>query len=112
MVEEVDGFTGEVVAEYLNGRGLDEPLAAVLAGVNGGEPVYFHQDHLGSVELLTDADGNVLQRYRYDIHGNATVLDAAGNEGFFFQFPIILFQIKRPVLNWDVNYTNIHIFKI
>ncbi|MDX9981819.1 MAG: hypothetical protein RBU25_17495 [Lentisphaeria bacterium] len=68
-------WTETVTAEYLPGLGLDDHIVAFLHG----EEVHFHQDHLGSVLMLTDADGNVLQRYRYDIHGNATVLDANGN---------------------------------
>jgi RHS repeat-associated protein len=77
VVEETDD-SGDLTASYLNGRDLDEPLAAAIPGVNNGDPVYFHQNSLGNVELVTDALGNVLERYRYDLHGNVTVLDAGG----------------------------------
>jgi RHS repeat-associated protein len=77
VVEETDA-AGNLTASYLNGRDLDEPLAAAIPGVNNGAPVCFHQNPLGNVELLTDAQGTVLERYRYDLQGNVTVLSADG----------------------------------
>lgn len=76
VIEEIDGFEWEVSAEHVNGRALDEHIASRL----GNQIVFFYQNSIGNVDLLTDANGNALQRYRYDIHGNVRVLDADGNE--------------------------------
>jgi len=35
--------------------------------------------HLYSVAALTDADGNVVERYRYDAYGDMTVEDVDGD---------------------------------
>ncbi|OGV73410.1 MAG: hypothetical protein A3K19_10925 [Lentisphaerae bacterium RIFOXYB12_FULL_65_16] len=43
-------------------------------------PELVHQNQVGNVEAITDADGNVLQRYEYDLYGAVRVLDADGND--------------------------------
>ena len=73
--------TDTVTAEYLPGRTLDEPIAAVIKGLPAsgtGQTLYFHQNSLGHVMLISDASGEVIERYDYDIYGNASVLDANG----------------------------------
>ena len=40
------------------------------------EVVYYHSTTLYSIYALTDADENVIERYRYDAYGATTVLDA------------------------------------
>jgi RHS repeat-associated protein len=41
--------------------------------------VYYHPNTLFSVCALSDASGSVVERYRYDAYGGATVLDADGS---------------------------------
>ena len=53
--------------KYTNGLGIDEKLSL---RVNGGSPLYFVADHLGSTRALTDASGNVVERTDYDSFGN------------------------------------------
>ena len=84
VVEEVEsvldpatGFWSEsLTAEYLPGLGLDNHTVAFI----DDEEIHFHQDHLGNVLMVTDEDGDVLERYRYDLNGNVTVLDEDGEE--------------------------------
>jgi RHS repeat-associated protein len=40
---------------------------------------YFHTNEIGSTTEVTDADGNVVERYKYGLYGNPTFMDAAGN---------------------------------
>ncbi len=47
--------------------------------LDAGEVVYYHSNTLASVMALTDASENVVERYRYDAYGAATVLDADGS---------------------------------
>ena len=46
-----------------------EPGGALLARVDGTNMSYYHFDELGSTRLLTDASGNVTDRYDYDAYG-------------------------------------------
>jgi RHS repeat-associated protein len=42
-----------------------------------GTTTYHHRDGLGSIIMITDASGSVVERYRYDVFGHVTILDAA-----------------------------------
>jgi len=42
-------------------------------GINGGQPFYHQQDHEGTVTHLTDASGNIIERYRYDAFSAPTI---------------------------------------
>jgi RHS repeat-associated protein len=64
-----------VLARYYHGATVDELLArATPTGT-----VYYHQDALGSTVALTDGTGNVVESYRYDVYGCATVYDSSFN---------------------------------
>jgi len=62
--------------EYVYEPGIDQPLCAVDGG--GALAHYFHQDGLGSVVVLTDATGAVVESYRYTAWGQPTVVNAVG----------------------------------
>ncbi len=56
------------------GKGVDEVLERVAIGADGQWHTYYlHQNHEGSVTLLTDTSGNVLERYRYDVFNAPTI---------------------------------------
>lgn len=67
IVEEVDA-TGTVVARYVQGPNIDEPLAMV----RGGAKHYYQSDGLGSITSLTDSSGAVAASYVFDAFGNQT----------------------------------------
>jgi RHS repeat-associated protein len=58
----------------LYGKGIDEILKR---GANGSDNTWhwyhFNQNHEGSVNLLTDATGTIIERYRYDAFGAPTI---------------------------------------
>lgn len=60
--------SGAVVARYVQGRNVDEPLAMQ----RGTTTDYYEQDGIGSVTSLTNAAGAVAQTYTYDSFGNTT----------------------------------------
>ena len=64
---ELDG-NNNIVAEYFHGPGIDEPIAMI----RNNQTYYYHADGLGSIIAITDATGNVVQRYEYDSFGNIT----------------------------------------
>jgi RHS repeat-associated protein len=55
------------------GKGIDEILMRTDPTVNGGQPFYYQQDHEGSVTHLTNAIGNIVERYRYDVFGGPVI---------------------------------------
>jgi RHS repeat-associated protein len=66
---------GSVTASYTPGRRIAEILLATINGVGYS----LHHNAIGHVVPLADSAGAILQRYHYEIHGHATVLDAGGN---------------------------------
>jgi RHS repeat-associated protein len=40
-----------------------------------GQTYYYHQNAMWSPLALTDASGNVVERYAYDVYGNVSILD-------------------------------------
>ncbi len=64
IIAEYDA-SGNMVARYVHGPGIDEPLAMS----RGGSWYYYHVDGLGSVTMLTRADKTVANRYVYDDFG-------------------------------------------
>lgn len=61
---EFDG-SDQLVASYLHGPGVDEPIAMT----RGGTTVFYHADGLGSITRITNEDGLVVQAYTYDSFG-------------------------------------------
>ncbi len=57
-----------VLAVYIQGPSIDQPFMVT----RGEDECYFHADKLGSIRLLTDSLGVVVQTYRYDSFGNIT----------------------------------------
>jgi RHS repeat-associated protein len=67
--------TGAVsVGTNVYGKGIDEILERVAVGSDNQVHTYFpQQNHEGSVTLLTDVSGAVIERYRYDAFGAPTI---------------------------------------
>jgi RHS repeat-associated protein len=64
---------GATIVTYTYGNYIDEALTMD----RGGQTYYYHQNTLWSPHALTDASGNVMERYAYDAYGYVTVLDAS-----------------------------------
>jgi RHS repeat-associated protein len=67
VIEELDS-SGNPLAQYTQGLGIDEPLALYRSGVAS----YYHADGLGSITSLTDGSGQLVASYVYDSFGNLT----------------------------------------
>jgi RHS repeat-associated protein len=59
---------GSVVAEYINGPGIDNKIRQK----SGATTYYYIQDHLGSTKALTDGSGGVVERISYSAYGEST----------------------------------------
>jgi RHS repeat-associated protein len=62
------GQSGNITASYTHGPGTDEPLTIQ----KNSQTYYYHNDGLGSITALTNANGTVVQTYSYDSFGNVT----------------------------------------
>jgi RHS repeat-associated protein len=78
-VADLDG-TGNLVARYTQGAGIDEPLAQLRSGTVG----YYDQDGLGSVTTLSGATGTIGNSYTYDSFGNLSA--STGSSANPFQY--------------------------
>jgi RHS repeat-associated protein len=65
---------GTLARSYAYGSYIDEPLVMI----SGANKYYYHSNNLYSVAALTDAAGAVIERYKYDPYGKATILAADG----------------------------------
>ena len=63
---EYDG-TNTQQARYTHGARTDQPLVAE----RGGQSYYYHNDHQGSIRLVTDGAGTPVNTYDYGAYGNA-----------------------------------------
>jgi RHS repeat-associated protein len=65
---------GVLARSYAYGSYIDEPLVMI----SGANKYYYHSNNLYSVAALTDAAGAVIERYKYDPYGKATILASDG----------------------------------
>jgi RHS repeat-associated protein len=97
VVEERNG-ADEPIARYIHGANTDE----MVARVTSSGPLYYHADALGSTVALTDGNGQVLERYLYDVYGaptiknpaNATIAVSAVGNRFLFTGREYLSSVK------------------
>ncbi|HPC96420.1 MAG TPA: RHS repeat-associated core domain-containing protein [Sedimentisphaerales bacterium] len=82
-----------LLRKYIHGPCIDEPRSASLragsfcmieaAGGYAGT-YYYHYDALGSVVALSDADGDTVQVYEYDVYGQVAASDPNHPNRFLF----------------------------
>ena len=73
LIEERDA-AGKQLARYVHGRRIDE----IVVMVNRFGVFYPHRDVQGSVTMLTDAAGKLVERYNYSVEGKVAISDAKG----------------------------------
>ena len=74
LIEERDS-SGDVLATYVMGVRQDE----LISKTTPSGTVYYHHNALGSVIALTNPSGTVVERYKYDIYGKASITDGSGS---------------------------------
>ena len=67
LLEEIDN-SGNVLARYTQGTGIDQPLTELRSGSSS----YYQQDAIGSVTSLSNSSGVLANTYTYDSFGNLT----------------------------------------
>jgi len=74
VLQEVDGNSAQFTKEYVWGSAIDELVILQL----DGEIYHAHADALGSTALLTDATGDIVERYDYNPFGACVATDVNG----------------------------------
>jgi len=74
VIAEYEGST--LKRKFVYGPGIDEPISMIDVSDNN-KKYYYHFDGLGSVVALSDENGNVIERYSYDVYGkeNGNVIE-------------------------------------
>jgi RHS repeat-associated protein len=79
QVIEVRDGSDQVRHQFIYGNGIDEVIRMDVYNGSSITPYYFHTNEIGSTTAVTDANGNVVERYKYGLFGMPTFMDAAGN---------------------------------
>jgi hypothetical protein len=67
VIAEYDG-SNNLLRKFIYGPGIDEPICMI--DVAGGDLIYYyHFDSLGSVIALSNVNGEIVERYSYDVFG-------------------------------------------
>ena len=74
LIEERNGG-GALEQVYVHGAGTDE----ILVKITPTGPAYYHHDGLGSTIALTGENGELLESYRYETFGAASIYDSSGS---------------------------------
>ena len=72
VIAEYDG-SDTLLRRFFYGPGIDEPIS--MYDVSGGKWYWYHYDGLGSVVALSNVNGEIVERYSYDVFGEATIRD-------------------------------------
>ncbi|RLE17655.1 MAG: hypothetical protein DRJ50_13810, partial [Actinobacteria bacterium] len=75
QIREEQDAAGITLATYVHGSYDDERLTMRRSSTD----YFYHADDLYSVLAITDADGNVVERYEYEDYGQPTVLNEFGD---------------------------------
>jgi RHS repeat-associated protein len=79
QVIEVRDGNDQVKRQFIYGNGIDEVIRMDVYNGSTITPYYFHTNAIGSTTAVTDANGQVVERYKYGLYGMPTFMDAAGN---------------------------------
>ena len=81
VIEERDG-SDKLLKQYIYGNLIDEVLRMDKYNSTGNtieNSFYYHTDSIGNITAITDKDGNIIERYKYNIYGSPTITDNTGN---------------------------------
>ncbi len=71
VLEEINGDL-ELEASYVYGRGLDEPLIRKAQNTTH----FYHRNTIRSITEITTLDGQLIERYQYDIYGSVQIFSS------------------------------------
>jgi len=69
---------------YIYGPGVDKPICMIETMGSYAGTYYYHFDGSGNVVALTNASGNTVEVYEYDVYGKVGATDASHPNRFMF----------------------------
>ena len=69
-----------LVRKFVYGPGIDEPVVMIVINGESETRYYYHTDGLGSVAALSNVNGEIVERYSYDVFGKVIIYDSNGSE--------------------------------
>lgn len=72
---------GSLTKKYIYGPGMDNPVAMINVSGVSETWYYYYADALGSIRLMSDAGGAIVESYAYDPSGKPHVMTSAGPDG-------------------------------
>ncbi len=73
----------ELARKFVYGPGIDEPICMIVVAGESETLYYYHFDGLGSVAALSDNDGDIVERYSYDVFGEPNRVSGIHNPFMF-----------------------------
>jgi YD repeat-containing protein len=74
----ITAYTVRADNAYTSVGGISTQTDDILAKSTVAGTVYYHRDGLGSTVALSDASGQIVERYRYDVFGRVEIRSATG----------------------------------
>jgi YD repeat-containing protein len=71
---EVRDGNDQVLRQYIYGNGIDEVVRMDTYNGSTITSYYFHSNGIGSTTVVTDANGQVVERYQYDLYEMTTFI--------------------------------------
>jgi len=97
-ISEIDQTGSIVVAKYVQGPSIDEPLSEFRSNTSG----YYDQDGLGSVTSLSNSAGGLSKTYTFDSFGKVTA--SSGTVANPFQYSGREFDSETGLLFYRARY--------
>jgi RHS repeat-associated protein len=97
LLEEIDS-SGNVLARYTHGRGVDQPLSMLRGGTNA----YYLSDGIRSITSLSNSAGALANTYTYDSFGKLTT--STGTLTNPFQFTAREFDQESGIYYYRARY--------
>ena len=82
VIAEYNG-SGNLLRKFIYSPGIDEPIIMIVPGTPDTW-YYYHYDALGNVVALSNASGNLVEYYTYDVFGKCTVYTSYGVDETWF----------------------------
>ena len=97
--------SGSLARKYIYGPGIDNPVAMIKVVSGTDYWYYYYTDALGSVRLLTNASGAVVEGYTYDPYGRPRVMWSAGPDGNWLTEDTATYTISHPARGNPIMFT-------
>ncbi len=82
QVIEEQNQSGKTLKQFIYGNLIDEIIRMDNYNTMTNQienSYYYHTDSIGNITAITDKDGQIIERYKYDIYGLPTITNDTGN---------------------------------